>query len=122
MFHVTPNGETTDLDIDAFSLGLLIGVLVGEGHFGGDGKQPHVTLRMHTRHHTLFEWLTRTFPNSRLYGPYHHGGRSYYQWMARGSFLRKELIPILDRYLTEDVDAYAYDRYQAMKGRYGLPG
>ena len=25
------------------------------------------------------------FPDPRLYGPYHHGGRSYYQWMARGT-------------------------------------
>ena len=34
----------------AFETGLLVGLLVGEGHFGGDGRQPHVTLRMHTDH------------------------------------------------------------------------
>ena len=42
---------------------------------------------MHTRHEALFRWLMQRFPRSRLYGPYHHGGRSYYQWMARGRVL-----------------------------------
>ena len=26
--------------------GLLAGILIGEGHFGGDGKKPQITLRM----------------------------------------------------------------------------
>ncbi len=33
------------------------GILVGEGHFGGDGRQPQVTLRMHVDHEALFRWL-----------------------------------------------------------------
>ena len=37
-------------ELSDFQRGLLLGILIGEGHFGGDGKQPHVTLRMHTRH------------------------------------------------------------------------
>lgn len=74
---------------DQLALGILLGVLIGEGHFGGDGKQPQITLRMHVRHERLFAWLERQFPAGRLYGPYTHGGRSYYQWMARGEFLRK---------------------------------
>ena len=71
------------------------GVLVGEGHFGGDGRQPHVTLRMHVRHERLFRWIEERFPGGRLYGPYHHGGRDYYQWMARGEYLRETLLPLL---------------------------
>ncbi len=59
--------------------GLLVGILIGEGHFGGDGRYPHITLRMHVRHEGVFRWLQALFPRSRLYGPYHHGGRSYYQ-------------------------------------------
>ena len=104
-----------------FELGFFIGILVGEGHFGGDGRQPHVTLRMHTDHEALFRWLEHTFPGSRLYGPYHHGGRSYYQWMARGDLLRDHLLPLLDRHLTPDLDAKAHARYLAMKERYRLP-
>ncbi|MCB2223404.1 MAG: hypothetical protein KQH83_04425 [Actinobacteria bacterium] len=99
-------------------MGVLVGVLVGEGSFGGDGRQPQVTLRMHIRHRALFTWLTDTFPGGRLYGPYHHGGRSYYQWMARGAFLRDVLVPVLDRHLTPDVDEYAWERYQSMKEKY----
>jgi hypothetical protein len=103
-----------------FDLGLLVGLLIGEGHFGGDGRQPQVTLRMHTDHEALFRWLLRTLPTSRLYGPYHHGGRSYFQWMARGDCLRDVLVPILDQHLTPELDARSFARYQAMKERYQL--
>lgn len=103
-----------------FETGFLIGILVGEGHFGGDGRQPQVTLRMHTDHERLFRWLETNVPGARLYGPYHHGGRSYFQWMARGAFLRDELVPILDRWLTADLDERAYGRFQEMKERYRL--
>ena len=75
-----------------FREGFLLGILVGEGHFGGDGKQPHVTLRMHTRHAELFNWIQRHFPGGRVYGPYLHGGRNYLQWMARGALKWGETI------------------------------
>lgn len=101
-----------------FEEGLLVGILVGEGHFGGDGRQPHVTLRMHERHAPLFRWIERTVPGGRLYGPYDHGGRRYLQWMARGAFLRDVLVPILDRCLTPEIDAHAYGRYAAMRAQY----
>jgi hypothetical protein len=103
-----------------FEIGLLIGLLVGEGHFGGDGKQPQITLRMHTDHKLLFEWLEKTFSGGRLYGPYHHAGRSYYQWMVRGRYLRDVLIPLLDEHLPDDLDGKASARYREMKERYQL--
>jgi hypothetical protein len=101
-----------------FDLGFLVGLLIGEGHFGGDGRHPHVTLRMHVRHEAIFRWLERAFPDGRLYGPYDHGGRHYFQWMARGAFLRDELVPILDQYLSADIDRHSFGRYQLMKERY----
>jgi hypothetical protein len=101
-----------------FDFGFLVGLLVGEGHFGGDGRQPHVTLRMHERHQAIFDWLQRTFPGGRVYGPYHHGGRDYLQWMARGAFLRDELAPVLDQFLSPGLDQHSFDRYQLMKARY----
>lgn len=103
-----------------FDLGFFVGILVGEGHFGGDGRQPQITLRMHTDHEALFRWLERTFPGGKLYGPYDHGGRRYYQWMARGAYLRQELVPLLDRALHPGLDQKAYRRYQEMKATYGL--
>jgi hypothetical protein len=101
-----------------FEFGFLVGLLVGEGHFGGDGRQPHVTLRMHVRHEAIFRWLERTFPGGRVYGPYDHGGRHYLQWMARGPFLRDELAPMLDRLLSPSLDRHSFDRYELMKARY----
>jgi hypothetical protein len=106
------------LDLTPFARGYLLGVLVGEGSFGGDGKQPQVTVRMHTRHATLFRWLDQTVPGSRLYGPYHHGGRSYYQWMVRGQALVDELIPLLERHLTSELDGHAAQRFEAMCSNY----
>jgi hypothetical protein len=99
--------------------GFFLGLIVGEGHFGGDGRQPHVTLRMHTRHARLFHWLEDTFPGSRLYGPYNHGGRSYYQWMARGTALRDVVGPLIAANL-EMLDDYVAGRFREMCERYGL--
>jgi hypothetical protein len=116
-FHGKPNGETT---MTEYELGLLVGLLIGEGHFGGDGRQAQITLRMHVRHEALFRWVERMLPGGRLYGPYSHGGRTYYQWMARGPFLREVMVPLLDRCLNPDLDGRSWDRYQAMKARYHL--
>lgn len=97
---------------------MLVGVLIGEGHFGGDGRQPHITLRMHVRHAPLFNWIQETFPGGKLYGPYNHDGREYLQWMARGSFLRDVLVPLLDERLSPQLDAKSAERYAEMKLRY----
>src|ERR1700733_16317126 len=98
--------------------GLLIGLLVGEGHFGGDGRQAQVTLRMHVRHEAMFRWLERTFPGGRLYGPYDHSGRRYFQWMARGPYLRDHLFPLLQDRIVPEFDAYCFERFEQMKTRY----
>jgi hypothetical protein len=102
-----------------FERGLLFGLLVGEGHFGGDGRQPHVTLRMHVRHERLFRWIEARFPGGRLYGPYHHGGRDYFQWMARGAYLRESLLPLLLA-RREFMDDHVRGRFDAMCARYAI--
>jgi hypothetical protein len=98
--------------------GILVGILIGEGHFGGDGKKPHITLRMHVRHEALFRWLQERFPRSRLYGPYSHGGRNYYQWMVRGLALTEDVLPLIEELLTDELDAHAAARLRQMKERY----
>jgi hypothetical protein len=105
-------------ELSEFERGLVVGLLVGEGSFGGDGKQPQVTLRMHTRHEALFGWLMERFPQSKLYGPYHHGGRSYYQWMARGRVLVRDLLPLLEAELSDGLDGHAATRFRTMCERY----
>jgi hypothetical protein len=104
--------------LSAFERGVVVGILIGEGSFGGDGKQPQVTLRMHTRHEALFRWLIERFPRTRLYGPYGHGGRSYYQWMARGVALVEDVLPVLDESVLPDLDSYAAARLDEMRERY----
>jgi hypothetical protein len=112
-----PDGASTPPD--DFSVGVLIGLLVGEGHFGGDGVRAQVTLRMHTRHERLFRWLTATIPGSRLYGPYDHGGRRYFQWMVRGRALEDHLLPLIGSRL-DGLDDYAAERFRTMRERYRL--
>jgi hypothetical protein len=104
--------------LSEFEHGLLVGLLVGEASFGGDGKQPQVTVRLHVRHEALFTWLMERFPETRLYGPYHHGGRSYYQWMARGTALVRDVLPLLEGKIHAGLDAYAAERFDAMCNRY----
>ena len=104
--------------LSAFDQGLVAGILIGQGSFGGDGKQPQITLRMHTRHEALFRWLMERFPRTRLYGPYHHGDRSYFQWMARGQALVEDVLPVLDAALTPGLDGHAAERLTEMRAQY----
>jgi hypothetical protein len=101
-----------------FERGVFVGLMVGEASFGGDGRQPQITLRMHVRHEALFRWLLDRFPATRLYGPYHHGGRSYFQWMARGRALVRDVLPVLEEGLTEALDGHAAERLARMHNRY----
>ena len=106
------------LDLTPYEEGVIVGVLLGEGHFGGDGRQPQVTVRMHVRHERLVRWLHERIPRSRLYGPYHHGDRHYFQWMVRGAALTEDLYPLLERHIGPDLDEHAHARVTAMRERY----
>lgn len=116
---MAPPDETglEPLALDDFDLGLLLGVLVGEGSFGGDGRQPSITVRMHIRHESLLRRLTTIVTGARLYGPYRHSGREYFQWIVRGRALRR-LVPLLDRHITPDLDGHAAQRYEKMRTTY----
>ena len=111
-------GGTDVHEITDIERGLVTGLLIGEGHFGGDGKHPQITLRMHVRHEAIFHWLQELFPRARLYGPYHHGGRSYYQWMARGEVLAEDVLPVVESVLSDRIDTHVGDRIRAMRARY----
>jgi hypothetical protein len=104
-----------------FEEGFLLGILVGEGHFECGCSQPsaQVTVRMHVRQAELFHWLCMYMPGSALYGPYHHNGRHYLQWMMRGRALREELVPFLKRHL-DKVDSHIRERITRMFEKYQL--
>lgn len=114
MFPVKSSAQLSDFDE-----GFIVGLLLGEGHFGGDGLQPQITLRMHVRHEATFRWLQEKLPGGRLYGPYTHGGRTYYQWSARGPFLRNVLVPLIERRF-EHLDSHVAGRFLAMCARYRI--
>jgi hypothetical protein len=107
------------VDLPDLERGLICGLLLSQGSFGGDGRQPHVTLRMHVRHRVLLEWLVQRFPRTRLYGPYHHADRSYFQWMARGRSLVEDVLPVLEGVVTPTLDPPAAARLAEMVDRYG---
>jgi hypothetical protein len=107
-------------DLSPFAAGFFLGLLVGEGHFGGDGKQPQITLRMHVRHEPLLRWIMTQVPGGKLYGPYNHGGRQYYQWMIRGEALKSFLVPLIETLPFAEIDPHSYERYCQMKARYKL--
>ncbi|HTZ65143.1 MAG TPA: hypothetical protein VMB51_13645 [Solirubrobacteraceae bacterium] len=110
--------DLADVELTDLERGLVVGVLLGEGHFGGDGKYPQITLRMHVRHEALFRWLQDRFPRTRLYGPYSHNGRNYYQWMARGAALAEDVLPVVEAVLSAEIDAHVAGRVAEMRRRY----
>ena len=101
-----------------FEAGVVVGLLIGQGSFGGDGRQPQVTLKMHVRHERLLRWLAERFPRTRLYGPYSYDGRTFYQWMARGRALVEDVLPYLDQHVVGDLDTHAGARLRTMRERY----
>jgi hypothetical protein len=123
MFHGKLPGETMRPErqgtTHSFAVGFLLGLLVGEGHFGGDGRQAQIVLKMHVRHEQTFRWLMRLFPESKLYGPYRHGGRHYYQWMARGRVLKDSVVPLIAAHI-DQLDDHVAGRFRSMCERYGL--
>lgn len=101
-----------------FEAGWMVGLFVGSAHFGGDGKQPQVTLRMDVRRRKIADFLVSRFPGGRLYGPYQHDGRNYWQWMARGRYLEETLLPFLLEHMSPAMDEHTWGRLMAMKDRY----
>jgi hypothetical protein len=103
-----------------FDFGFLVGLLVGEGSFSGDGKRAAIVIGMHPDHAEVFRWLTAHFPGGRVYGPYQYGIRKIFRWQATGPFLSRTLVPILDGHLHPRYSRKAFQRYLAMRHRYGL--
>ena len=112
----TPSPETRPLS--ERDKGIVAGLLIAEGSFGGDGRQPQVTLKMHVRHELLLRWLVGRFPRTKLYGPYEHGGRVFFQWMARGRALVQDVLPVLDETGFAELDGHAAERLGRMRERY----
>ena len=92
-----------------------MGLLIGEGHFGGDGKLPADHPAHARAPRGAVPLAAARFPRARLYGPYNHGGRRYYQWMARGAGLVEDVLPVVEAVLTDEIDAHVAERVREMK-------
>ena len=101
--------------------GFVLGFFCGQGSFGGDGRSPHLTLRMNPKHVQLLEKLTEMLEGSQVYGPYTTAGREYLQWMLRGDDLAKHVQAKTFEGL-KDWDESAYQRYREMVDVYFVDG
>lgn len=78
--------------VSPFDLGYAMGLIVGEGSFTGDRVSPALSVKLHELDSQPLRFLRRTL-GGRIYGPYHHAGRHYRQYVLRGLDLR-ERIPV----------------------------
>jgi hypothetical protein len=69
--------------ISEFDLGYIMGIVVSEGSFTGDWRNPCLQIKLHQRDVAVLEFLQRTL-GGKIYGPYHHGDRHYSMWLLRG--------------------------------------
>ncbi len=76
-------------------------------------------VKMHVRHEQTIAWLHRTFPGSRVYGPYRNQGREFMMWVAQGQVLYDVIVPLVGRHL-DSVDDHVKGRFLRMCERRGL--
>ncbi len=107
--------------LSSIQRGFILGFFAGQGSFGGDGRTPHLTLRMNPKHSSLLTKLAELIPGCQIYGPYINGNREYLQWMLRGDDLAK----VVQAGLFEDLkewDESSYARYREMVDTYFVDG
>jgi hypothetical protein len=96
--------------VDQFGLGYAMGLIVGEGSFTGDKRQPSLEVKLHRRDLEPLEHLQRTL-GGRIFGPYARGSRNLYAYMLRGGALRQAL-PTLQEFLPQSWKRVQFDEWQ----------
>jgi hypothetical protein len=86
-----------------------MGLVVSEGSFSADRGQPFLQLKSHARDPFPLRFVSEQL-GGRVYGPYHHHGRSYYTWLLRGTELRAAL-PLFRTYLPESWKRERFERW-----------
>jgi hypothetical protein len=92
-----------------FDIGYIMGLVVGEGSFTADRKQPYLQVKLHVRDPFPLRHLAEQL-GGRVYGPYRHQTRHYYTWLLRGPALRAS-IPIFRAYLPESWKREQFERW-----------
>lgn len=88
-----------------------MGLIVGEGSFTGDRKQPSLEIRMHRRDVEPLENVQRLL-GGRIFGPYSHGGRNLYVYMLRGREL-KFALPVIQEHLPSSWKRVQFEAWRA---------
>ncbi len=96
--------------MNQFGLGYALGLIVGEGSFTGDRRQPSLEVKLHRRDPEPLEHLRRTF-GGKIFGPYARAGRSLFVYMLRGEALRAAL-PILHEHLPDSWKRHQYEQWR----------
>jgi hypothetical protein len=95
--------------VDAFDIGYIMGLVVGEGSFTGDRRQPVLQVKLNARDPFPLRRLSELL-GGRVYGPYDRTGRNYFLFMLRGSDLRAA-VPLFQRYLPESWKREQFERW-----------
>jgi len=85
--------------VEAFDIGYLMGLIVGEGSFTGDRAAPVLSVKLHEEDPEPLQWLARSL-GGKVYGPYRYDRRHFFVYRLRGRALRSA-IPLFLAYLPE---------------------
>ena len=91
------------------------GLIVGEGSFIGDSKQPALQVKLDERDPRPLYYLQALF-GGRIYGPYFSRGRRSRLWILRGWELWNALPVLLDNM----PPSHKREQLEAWSQRYGL--
>ena len=92
-----------------FDIRYIMGLVVGEGSFTADRRQPYLQVKLHARDPFPLRHLADRL-GGRVYGPYRHQTRHYYIWLLRGQAL-KAAVPIFRAYLPESWRREQFERW-----------
>lgn len=78
------------MELDDFDLGYVLGLLIGEGYFGGGNRESSasIVVTLHADDPQPLFALAGLL-GGRLYGPYHSNGRRSLTWKATGPDARR---------------------------------
>lgn len=82
--------------ITEFDAGFICGLVIGEGSFTGDLKQPVLAIKLHEDDPAPLLFVQEKL-GGRIYGPYCHDGRRYYFWRLMGKSLQASLPLFAER-------------------------
>lgn len=73
-----------------FEVGFVMGLIVGEGSFTGDGKTYAMEIKMHANDPEPIQYVQRVLGGT-IYGPYTRNKREFWHYLLRGFEMRKHI-------------------------------